>query len=499
MMRTLALSLFVGLIFSCSGVSFSQTLNVPPRPADALSATALVEQIWSLEREDREAVLLEQFSSGNIPDFQRTLVPVTVTESIGGKTRTAVYYVTPEYLCFGSNEDYFLCPTTPTLAQQLADRWGANLPTRKMVNQIWSAAEVKLSPSPISPSPAMTTVPVFADHNTTVAGQRAPFLTQHPLGALVGGHKKDVVVTAQLATTPNKVAIYGWHYTSGTPIQPLYLGHVDWYADYSHGIRMVAQAMTVDGEPTTVAQVLADPVLAPLLSDEGAFTSSRYPVPLPPSGFPYCDNFPPTGRQLVDWTDRFTTPELISFSPAAPAGDGWVLVVRDPSGGIDTTRLGSATDSDYFVQCDLYCRYRPQLSSDGYERIGIFIRDDGAGMFEGSSSGGIPGNNYALTWDSHSGAVRCLKTVNGTPTDLAASVTLASSAWRKFRIEADGSKLIFKIDGETIATVTDTTFTQGQFGIGYHDYYTTNTNIIGTYADNFLAGLLSDGSSWKTY
>ena len=39
--------------------------------------------------------------------------------------------------------------------------------------------------------------------------------------------------------------------------------------DYSHGIRLVQQRMMVNGATTTVAQVLADPKLAGLLSDEG--------------------------------------------------------------------------------------------------------------------------------------------------------------------------------------------------------------------------------------
>jgi hypothetical protein len=45
--------------------------------------------------------------------------------------------------------------------------------------------------------------------------------------------------------------------------------HASWYVDYSHGIRLVRQAVKVDGQPSTVAAVLKDPLLHPLLSDEG--------------------------------------------------------------------------------------------------------------------------------------------------------------------------------------------------------------------------------------
>ena len=70
----------------------------------------------------------------------------------------------------------------------------------------------------------MTTVPVFAAHNDLVRTQQlSP--SAHSPGALVAGHKKDVVISAKLAGSPGKVAIYGWHRTNGTAIQPLHLGH----------------------------------------------------------------------------------------------------------------------------------------------------------------------------------------------------------------------------------------------------------------------------------
>ena len=58
---------------------------------------------------------------------------------------------------------------------------------------------------------------------------------QYP-GELRAGHKKDVVITNLLSERPKRVAIYGWHFPSSEPIQPLTTVHVDWYVDYSHGI-----------------------------------------------------------------------------------------------------------------------------------------------------------------------------------------------------------------------------------------------------------------------
>lgn len=468
----------------------AQTLNLPPRPADAPTGSEFVALITDLERVAREEVIYDAVLSGNVPDFMRNLVPVTVTENISGTDHTAVFYVAPDYMAIGTNEDYFLCPMTPILAQWICDEIGCLLPTRKMVNAIWQAAPAHFDPQPIPPSPAMTTVPVFNDHNTIVWGQRSAVLGTYPLGTLVGGTKKDVVITPQLhdGAHDNKVAIYGWHYLTGTPIQPLYLGHVDWYADYSHGIRFVQSAATLDGNPTTVETILKDPVLTVLLNDEAVFTDTRYPAGPPPEQLPITDSFPSTGPESTSWTGRFTTPQVIPFSPTSPAGDGYVFQVRDPSGGIDTARVGRATTTDVSVQSDIYCQLRTDVVADGFERVGIFVRDDGNGMFEGISGGGVQANGYALTWDSGDGRVQCLRTVNGVPTDLLPSpVHMASTAWRRFRIDAIGDQLSFFIDGEPLLTTADSTHPMGQVGIGFHEYFATNANLLGTRADNFSA------------
>ena len=121
-----------------------------------------------------------------------------------GTTNSATFYATPDYLAVGSDEDYFLIPISPNTAQRIADALGCSLPTPKMVDEIYAAAEVKLAPAPIPPTPAMTTVPVFSNHNAIVRAQRAEQLQAHPLGALVAGHQKDVVISAKLAVGPGQ-------------------------------------------------------------------------------------------------------------------------------------------------------------------------------------------------------------------------------------------------------------------------------------------------------
>ena len=270
---------FLGLTLALAGVQGieAQTLELLPRFANAVSGSEFARSIESLDRPDREEKIFEQIRLGNVPDFVRKLTPIHVRSVKEGQTNTAVYYVTPDYLAVGSDADYFLTPLSPILAQRVADLAHCTLPTKKMVDDIYAAAAVKLAPSPIPPGPAMATVPVFEQHNAAVLAQRNEELEKHPLGALVAGHKKDVVITGNLPATGGKVAIYGWHKPDGKPIQPLYTGHADYYADYSHGIRLVQSTLTVNDKPRPIAEVLADPALCALLSDEGLITNAKYP------------------------------------------------------------------------------------------------------------------------------------------------------------------------------------------------------------------------------
>ena len=260
--------------------SVAQILNVPPRPAGAPNGTQFTNIVTTLSRDERENWIYAQVISGNVPGWLRALKPISVSAA----GHTATYHVIPEYLAIGSDTDYFLAPTTPLLAQRLGDRLSYALPTRKMVNQIWTNAAVKLAPAPIAPSAEMITVPVFAQHNAMVRAQRDALTNSQPLGALVSGDKKDVVISSLIysnlqAQAPKPVVIYGWHYASGSPIQPLYNGHEETYADYSHGARLVQMNLTVDGVPNTVTNVLVSPTLATLLSDETVAPSFTIPLP----------------------------------------------------------------------------------------------------------------------------------------------------------------------------------------------------------------------------
>ncbi len=237
--------------------------GIVDRASDAPGGRAVLESVSRASPESREKVIVQSILEGNVPAFLRQWSPVACAgKDAAGAEHTATYEVLPDYLAVGSDDDFIRVPLTPQSAQTIADAWGASLPTRKMVDDINAAAQLRLSPEPMTRD--RESVATFVEHNDRIETQRAGRRT-----GLVSGIKKDVVLSNRLLEKANRVAIYGWHPLEGPPIQPLSIVHVNWYVDYSHGIRLVKRKMTVDGQPRDLKFLLHDARLAPLVSDEG--------------------------------------------------------------------------------------------------------------------------------------------------------------------------------------------------------------------------------------
>lgn len=218
---------------------------------------------------------MAELLAGNVPDAMRQLHPVRLSgRGPDGQALSGTAWVLPDHLSIGSNGDHVRVPMTPRTAQLIADRLGASLPTTRLVDAIHAQADRRLNPQPLPAGPQMGSNAYFGRHDAAVDAQ----LGAHAPGDLVSGQKKDLVLSNRLASRPGRVAIYGWHRANGQPIQSLSTVHGADYVDYSHGVRLMAGTVEVNGRRLPVAQVLADPRLAPLLSDEGAIAQARYPT-----------------------------------------------------------------------------------------------------------------------------------------------------------------------------------------------------------------------------
>lgn len=259
----------------------AQKLKIQSRKADALTGSEFVNLISdsTMSLNERENVIFNAIKKGNIPNFLRKLSKIEQELTLVDKKYKITYFTLPDYMAIGNNEDYFYVPMTPILAQKVANLLKCSLPTKEMVDLIYEYATIKLTPTPIPPNKAMTTVPIFDAHNQMVQQQLAPYLAQHTNSELTAGNKKDIILSTKIYTekTP-KVVIYGWHQLSGKAIQPVYHKHSNTWADYSHGVRLIQNKVFINGKKTTLKKVLADPKLHFLLSDEGIIEKAYYPL-----------------------------------------------------------------------------------------------------------------------------------------------------------------------------------------------------------------------------
>lgn len=245
-------------------------LTIPARPADAPGGSQFLKQIEALSPADREAAIETELARGNVPEFLRRLKTIHLkATAAGGAMHQAECFVMPDYLALGSDADFFRLPMTPITARKIATAFHGSLITTQLSDAIYAQSELKIMPAPLTKDREKAAT--FYEHHRLIEADRQGRTSD----LLVAGIKKDVVLTSQLAGKPGKVAIYGWHYPDGKPIQPLYLGHAAGYVDYSHGVRLMSDRMVVDGKSMPVADVLADPVLNALVSNEGPIKSGE--------------------------------------------------------------------------------------------------------------------------------------------------------------------------------------------------------------------------------
>lgn len=261
------------VVFCCTHCTVYKLKVARSERATVLSGTEFYKKAFSYRWQQRDSLAVQEILKGNLPSFIKKFVPVSIQtkDSLTGKTIKATFYVAPDYLSIGSNRDWARIPLTPVAAQQIADSFHCFLPTRKMVDAIYKAANIKLEPVPLYAFRDST--PTMYHHHLIIEGQRKG------RKGLIAGIKKDVVLTGKLlhSSKPDRVAIYGWHQLNGSPIQPLYTGHVYWYVDYSHGIRLVYRKIKVAGKWMDYTDVLQHPVYRHLLCDEEYCDFYKYP------------------------------------------------------------------------------------------------------------------------------------------------------------------------------------------------------------------------------
>ncbi len=249
--------------------------GIPATPSDALKGSAFARRVATLSGTERDAVLGPMLLAGDIPQFLRRLRPVTLREQSGsGKEDVSVTVcVMPDYLALGSDEDFVRVPMGLRTAVAVATQFGFVLPTTKIVDAIYSEADIRVRPEPLPAGPEMRSTEYFVRHDRLV--RQESLIDGLMPGMLLAGQKKDLVITNRLRANPGRVAIYGWHLEDHKPIQSLSTLHGENYADYSHGVRLVSAVAYAGTEQRSLLEILQNPRLARVVSSEGPIQNVR--------------------------------------------------------------------------------------------------------------------------------------------------------------------------------------------------------------------------------
>ncbi len=218
--------------------------------------------------QQRDNIIIDEVIAGNVPDCVANFVPITVLA--GGNLLQ--YYVSGDVLSVGTNSDYLRVSLNGKSAKRLCDTMNCMLPTKKMADDIWRLADLRIDPEGLGASASMTNTQVLINSNNAINRQ-----VKGRSFNLLSGHKKDVILAKYLLTHRDRLSIYGWFYRTGVAIQgpqPNSSHHDVWYQDYSHGIRLVSRRAQLNNQPIDLYDVLSNPQYAYLVSEEGAYNAS---------------------------------------------------------------------------------------------------------------------------------------------------------------------------------------------------------------------------------
>jgi hypothetical protein len=285
-------------------------LNLPERPAKALSGTEFMQevlgvdleefkknprQLGKLSRVDRENAILQQIEMGNIPDFLRRPKPLTIKGLEGGEVTT---YVMPDYIAIGSDKNFVRIPLSPILAQALASKYNLALPTKTIVEETYRQAGKRVVGPSYSHADEFEQNSAFLDSPGFYLRSSKDIDAQlkglKP-GTLVAGGKKELVVSPFVAVrttwakADESIAFYGLFDSRGIPAQrtPGHGGEMGYrHTEYALGVRFLSPMIVVrdsSGQTrvTTMNEGLQDPEVAKIISRvERTYDQPETRVPL---------------------------------------------------------------------------------------------------------------------------------------------------------------------------------------------------------------------------
>jgi hypothetical protein len=132
------------------------------------------------------------------------------------------------------------------VAQEIAEVNYSVLPTPEIVDEIYAQSTCPVTSPALDPANEES----YAVHEAAINKNIAKCTDK----TLIAGHKKTIV----RSNRDDRLAIYGWFDRNGRVIQPYSTVHDIYYADYSHGIRLVRKLGLLNGKVISVDELLSN-------------------------------------------------------------------------------------------------------------------------------------------------------------------------------------------------------------------------------------------------
>jgi hypothetical protein len=166
----------------------------------SISASEIVRALGGLTGEAREHEIIRYGEAGNLPAALWRFVTVTSTrKDARGKEHTFSYDVSFDFFSLGVDTDYIRIPMWPITAQRLLDAWQCTLPTPRMVEQIHKQSVPIVMPTTSTARDRPQRMRIPTGSSTPRSKRR-----RSPIGTLISGHRKDVVISKGLHDHPRQ-------------------------------------------------------------------------------------------------------------------------------------------------------------------------------------------------------------------------------------------------------------------------------------------------------
>ena len=247
-----------------------------------MQAAEYLDRIRQKRGAERELEALAAVKTGEVPSIFTTPSAwsvVTIRKEIDGLPYRLDLRVAPNFFAVGDDGSPFFLPMWPTTAQKVADRFNAILPTKRIADAVYAAAEIEVPI--VTPGAPWYVAGKPGDIGDSEAWYDATLRkrAQGPagrFGKLVDGHSKNLIVSPK--DDGARVRIYGARRPDGSyPLQAESAVHAWNYLDYSHGTRLISRNAVLNGQPIDLMTVFMDPKVSALVSDDGPFLP-KYPI-----------------------------------------------------------------------------------------------------------------------------------------------------------------------------------------------------------------------------